>query len=257
MATPSRNKTTLIISTLLISISLAVMLFVFTKGESTSNTHQPFQNIESSVALQPKSEPKVSPVSLERYIEGEHYYKLDEKLRTNTPMVVEMFSYYCPHCFGAEKVMRSLKAELGDAIPFKHLPVTFMRGISEQVQDYLRRVYIYAQDNGIEEMLSSYIFDSIHVRKKAPKTIDDVNTLLKEFGLSAEQIQQIENSTAIAEKNKNMGELLDLLSQNKEIKGVPSLIVNGVYLINFGKLGLETGNPVEKIKDVVVFLSNK
>jgi len=191
--------------------------------------------------------------SEQTYKEGVHYLNTGDK-RTEKPEVKEYFSLFCPHCFSLEPHLKKVKEGLGDAVLFKRSHVNFM-GLSKPVQNDLTISYIHASEQGKGDAFVDFMFNRIHREGKSVKSRVEVENSLSEFGYSKDEIASIFNSGALRMKQSMVEKRQDILVSKKILDGVPSLIVNGKYKIEFNKLSKTA--TLEDLENLILFLSEK
>ena len=55
-------------------------------------------------------------------------YRVLPTQKSETPLVTEYFSFFCPHCFHFEKEMSAVKNALPSDVDFAKTPVSYMGG---------------------------------------------------------------------------------------------------------------------------------
>jgi thiol:disulfide interchange protein DsbA len=157
------------------------------------------------------------------YVEGTHYFPTTEKLSTTEAdkvVVVEMFSYTCPHCFSLEPAIDEWKATLADNVEFVKVPAIFRDSWLE-----LARVFYAAEATGDLAMLHPKLFNAIHVEKRQLNTEEQLLDFVEEQGIDREAFLKTMNSFSVKGKVKQAL----IMSRTSGITGVPSFIVNGEY----------------------------
>lgn len=165
------------------------------------------------------------------YVEGTHYFPTTEKLRTSEAdkvVVVEMFSYTCPHCFSLEPAIDEWKETLADNVEFVKVPAIFRDSWLE-----LARVFYAAEATGDLEMLHPKLFNAIHVEKRQLNTEDQLLDFVEEQGIDREAFLKTMNSFSVKGKVKQAL----IMSRTSGITGVPSFIVNGEYRTDASSAG--------------------
>lgn len=165
------------------------------------------------------------------FVEGSHYFPTAEKLNTaeaEKVVVVEMFSYTCPHCFALEPQIEEWKKTLADDVEFVKVPAIFRDSWLE-----LARVFYAAQATGDLEMLHPKLFNAIHVDKRRLTTEDQLLDFVEEQGIDREAFAKAMNSFSVKGKVKNAL----IMSRTSGITGVPSFIVNGEYRTDASSAG--------------------
>lgn len=155
--------------------------------------------------------------------EGTHY-EVVKQTATAKPQVLEFFSFYCPHCFKFEPLMEQLEEKLGDDVEIKKNHVNFL---GKEMGVQLTQAYAAAQLLKVEDKVSSLIFDQIHTQRKPINGEQGILDIFEKAGISNEEAKGALASfpaTGIASQMKRNTETF-------EIRGVPSLIVNGKYQV--------------------------
>lgn len=165
------------------------------------------------------------------YVEGTHYFPTAEKMATaeaDKVVVIEMFSYTCPHCFSLEPQIEEWKQTLPENVTFVKVPAIFRDSWLE-----LAKVYYAAEATGDLEMLHSRLFNAIHVEKRRLSTEDQLLDFVEEQGVDRASFAKTMKSFSVQGKVKNAL----IMSQTSGITGVPAFIVNGQYRTNASSAG--------------------
>lgn len=165
------------------------------------------------------------------YVEGTHYFPTAEKLNTANAekvVVVEMFSYTCPHCFSLEPEIDAWKKTLADNVEFVKVPAIFRDSWLE-----LARVFYAAEATGDLDMLHPKLFSAIHVDKRKLNTEDELLDFVEEQGIDRDAFLKTMNSFSVKGKVKQAL----IMSRTSGITGVPSFIVNGEYRTDASSAG--------------------
>jgi len=177
------------------------------------------------------------------YVEGVHYKPTTQRIATsdqNVIEVIELFSYSCPHCFNLDPQVKQWQKTLPENVSFSHVPAIFRDSWLQ-----LARVFYAAEVTGDLEKLHSAIFNAIHVEKRRLQNEEQLLAFVAEQGIDADMFAKTMNSFSVKGKVKKAL----LLSQSSGITGVPSMIVNGKYIVDAPM----AGGMVELLK-VVDFL---
>lgn len=160
------------------------------------------------------------------YVEGVHYKPTAQLIATKDPKVVEvleLFSYSCPHCFNLEPHVEEWQKTLPENVAFSQVPAIFRDSWLQ-----LARVYYAAEATGDLEKLSPLIFSAIHVKKLRLETEEQLLDFVAEQGIDRETFKKAMSSFSVEGKVKKAL----ILSQTSGITGVPSMIVNGKYIVD-------------------------
>jgi thiol:disulfide interchange protein DsbA len=178
------------------------------------------------------------------YVEGTHYFPTAEKLNTANAekvVVVEMFSYTCPHCFALEPEIEAWKETLADNVEFVKVPAIFRDSWLE-----LARVFYAAEATGDLDMLHPKLFKAIHVEKRRLSTEEQLLDFVEEQGIDREAFLKTMNSFSVKGKVKQAL----IMSRTSGITGVPSFIVNGEYRTDASSAG--SSEDLFKLVDILV-----
>jgi thiol:disulfide interchange protein DsbA len=178
------------------------------------------------------------------YVEGTHYFPTAEKLNTANAekvVVVEMFSYTCPHCFALEPEIDAWKKTLTDNVEFVKVPAIFRDSWLE-----LARVFYAAEATGDLAMLHPKLFSAIHVEKRKLNTEDELLDFVAEQGIDRDAFLKTMNSFSVKGKVKQAL----IMSRTSGITGVPSFIVNGEYRTDASSAG--SSEDLFKLVDMLI-----
>jgi thiol:disulfide interchange protein DsbA len=159
------------------------------------------------------------------YQEGVHYVLLQDAPAISTePMeLVEAFSYLCTHCNTFEPYINSWKTRKPEHVGFSRIPIVFGRGPWE----LYARGYVTSRMMGIGDDAHTAMMDVIWKEKAVMRSMEDIAAFYAGFGVSAKSFLATSKSFAVdAKMRKNQR-----LAQSWEIRGTPSLVLNGKYRI--------------------------
>lgn len=179
----------------------------------------------SSVALSPLLNVAHAEWQTETgYAAGTHFQKLKNPVSTSPhkKSVVEVFYYGCPHCYHLEPTLHQwLKSKPKD-VHFERMPAV----LDNPNWVFMARVFYTAKELGILDQFHSAYFEAI---QKDQRPIFDVPSLAKfcePMGIKPDVYENTFKSFRVdqwVQKAKQR-------TQQYEITGVPSVIVNGRYL---------------------------
>lgn len=168
--------------------------------------------------------------AVEKWIEGTHYKELNQPV-TDSPVIMEFFSYWCAHCYRTEPFVAELKKSLNDGVKFKKVHVNFMPNASQETQDQATKGLFIAQALKAEDKLSGAIFNYLHRQRASVTSIKDIRNIFIINGIDGEKFDKLASSYGIRSK---MGGNEKLLEQyRRDVNSVPTFIVNGKYLVQF------------------------
>lgn len=180
--------------------------------------------------------------SLERYVEGVHYKKVEgTEYQPNT--VMEFFSFGCPHCYDLEPVVETWLKTKPDAVSFSRVPATWNQKFA-----ILGKLYYVIEALGVEEKAVPMVFDYIHKQGKTIASREDGQALLTGMGVSAADFDKAWSDDKVETKSNTAGRIFAA----NQIRGVPAMVVNGQYQTSVSM----AGSP-EEVFEVVNFLLTK
>lgn len=157
---------------------------------------------------------------------GVDFAEIKPALQVDNPAkieVVEFFSYACPHCNNLNPIVKKWAAKLPADVAFKRIPVSF----NSPFYQLMAKLYYTLDALGEMEKLDAAVFDAIHV--KGLKLIDEKS--IQEWavaqGIDAKKFSDAFKSFSVDSNVKRA----DQLSRAAKIPGVPSLVVDGRYLV--------------------------
>tara|TARA_R110002050_G_scaffold9504_1_gene32993 strand:+ start:130482 stop:131114 length:633 start_codon:yes stop_codon:yes gene_type:complete len=177
------------------------------------------------------------------YVEGVHYKPTAQRIATSDEKVVEvieMFSYSCPHCFNLDPQIHEWEKTLPENVSFSRVPAIFRDSWLQ-----LARVFYAAEVTGDLEKLHSVMFSAIHVDKRRLETEEQLLDFIAEQDIDRDKFAKTMDSFSVKGKVKKAL----LVSQTSGITGVPSMIVNGKYIVDAPMAG-----GMEEMLKVVDFL---
>jgi thiol:disulfide interchange protein DsbA len=185
----------------------------------------------------------------EKWREGTHYKTISEQA-TEKKEVLEFFSFWCPHCFNSEPLVKEIKTKLADDVEFKKVHVNFMGFTSAAIQDDATKAMMVARELDKADELNQAIFKYIHESRSAITGLSDLKNIFVVNGVEPDEFDKMISSFGVKSR-LNMNN--KTIQQYKEhVSSVPNFIVNGKYQATFTRdMGLD------EMVDLIVFLSNK
>ena len=163
---------------------------------------------------------------------------------SSEPVVVEFFSYVCPHCYTFEPMIEKLAARLPD-MQLKKTPVAFLGG---DMGPILQRAFAASVLLKVEDTLSPVLFEAMIKAKKKPRNMADIKTLFLANGVSEKKFDSVINSFIL----NGMVSQYDKTTERFDIHGTPTVIVKNKYQLDMGEVGSE-----ERFYQIVEYLLNK
>ena len=185
------------------------------------------------------------------YQEGKHYTKVNDEVRAKNE-VREYYSFYCPHCYNFEPFFADVKKLLPADVAFERNHVDFLRGASKDIQFMLSKALVTAQQLKVEEKLVAAIFKYIHVQRAGFSSEKDIRNIFVLNGVDGAKFDKVFKGFATNSKAKLMQKNQDYFANKRVLTGVPTVIVNGKYRIEFKEL--EKNNEKQDFANLVKYL---
>ncbi|WP_260294523.1 thiol:disulfide interchange protein DsbA/DsbL [Sedimenticola hydrogenitrophicus] len=183
----------------------------------------------------PKPNPGKQSAQAERVVDiAQDKYKLlkaplpSAELGGTEPYVVEFFWFGCPHCYSLEPLVKAFRQNNQD-IQFITIPAA-----PNQRWEIEARIYYAMEALGVRDSHYDRVFQlyaDMRNEKRYP-TLDEVAALFGDKGVTKEALEQAMGSAAVSTLIERSKRLFD----QAELTGVPALIVNGKYQLDFAKL---------------------
>ncbi|AXR05369.1 thiol:disulfide interchange protein DsbA/DsbL [Salinimonas sediminis] len=184
-----------------------------------------------------------------KWEEGTHYTVLDEPA-TDKPVITEFFSFWCPHCYQFESLVKDIKSKMSKDTQFNKIHVNFMGFTSTEIQDDATRAMMIARAIKQEDALNGAIFDYIHKQRASVTGLEDLRNIFVVNGVDKAEFDKMATSFGVNNMLKKNNKELDQFRQY--VRGVPNFIVNGRYQAQF-----TSDMSKDDIVDLIVWLSNK
>jgi thiol:disulfide interchange protein DsbA len=180
------------------------------------------------------------------YIEGTHYERLPEPVRTADPTrleVVELFWYGCSHCFQFEPLLAKWEPALPKDVDFHRSPAMWNKLMAVHAQ-----AFYAAEALGVLNKVNQPLFEALNVQRKRLESEDEIAELFAANGVKDADFRKAFNSFGVQSKVKQA----DARQRSYKTTGTPEMIVNGKFRVS-ARLA---GSPESMLK-VVDFLLAK
>jgi protein dithiol oxidoreductase (disulfide-forming) len=177
-----------------------------------------------------------------KFTEGDNYTVLDQP-KSETPLVTEFFSLYCPHCFQFEPMVKTLKTKLPDNAKFQKMHVSFMGGTMGKV---MSQAFATSVILGVEDKMVTAFFNRIHTMKKKPNNEAEVRQMFIDEGVSAAEFDGAFSSFAV----NSMVSRYNKSFSDAKLTGVPAVVVNNKYVIKSN--GLKSADEYYELVDFLL-----
>ena len=162
---------------------------------------------------------------------GVEYRELATAQPTDAPgkiEVVEFFWYGCPHCYTFEPVLAPWLKKLPKDTHFRRIPAMFNEEYAQGA-----RAYYALEAIGEEQRLHKALFDAVHTGARL-RVADEaaLTEWLGKHGVDTKKFAAAYRSFTVEGKLKRAAQL----TQAYKIDGVPSMAVNGRYVVITDKI---------------------
>lgn len=181
---------------------------------------------------------------------GEHYTEVKTPFKTEKS-VIEFFSFYCPHCYKQEPVMKNLIANLPSDVIFKKNHVDGMPGKNLEIEQALTKALITADILKVKQQITPAIFDYIHKNKANFNSIKDIKNIFLLIGIKEQNFDKTFNSFAV-KTQFNKAQLKTAVLRKQGVTTVPTVIINGKYKVETHKISNQS-----QYNDLVIYLLTK
>ncbi|MFP1767478.1 thiol:disulfide interchange protein DsbA [Lonsdalea quercina] len=185
------------------------------------------------------------------FSEGKQFVTLD-KPATQEPQVLEFFSFYCPHCYQFSQIYHIPDA-IQKALPAGTKMVKYHVDFLGPLGKNLTEAWAVAIALGVEDKISPLMFDAVQKTQTMQKP-EDIRNVFISAGVKGEDYDSALNSFVV----KSLVVQQEKAAADLQLRGVPSLFVNGKYMVKND--GLDTSSMdayVQQYADVVKFLISK
>lgn len=194
-------------------------------------------------AVPPK--PPVSQVQFSYPVEGK-YRQLEEAFPVelagrSKPYLAEFFWFGCPHCFNFKLWMQQFEATNGD------IPVVLIPAVGNPRWEQDARLFYAMEELGLVADYYDPVFNlygRLGQQKRLPEP-EQVAGILAPAGVDAARLREVMGSAAVDQKVKRSEQLAELAG----LRGVPALVVNGRYFVQFD--GLDQDRAFEDLEKTV------
>lgn len=166
----------------------------------------------------------VQDAPLGEFVEGEHYFELEEprRIRGDQIEVMEFFSYACVHCYNFDPEIQRWANGHGDRVNLIQTPA-----IASDYWRLLGRHYYTMQSLGVLEQEHYDFFRQIHDASRQFPSAEALAGYMSSQGISAEDYRAAFNSDEVIADV----DLADRLARRLKVASVPTVIVHGRYVV--------------------------
>ena len=164
---------------------------------------------------------------------GVHYRELAVPVETRDPSkieVVEVFSYACIHCYNLEPVLAQWLRTVPDDVDFHHMPLVTQR------LEPLAQAFYTAEALNVLDRIHLPMFAAIHEYNMDMRQASYAQRLfVREADVDEDEFLKVYESFGVRSKVRQA----DALGRLYRIMATPTLVVNGRYVTEAGRTGME------------------
>jgi thiol:disulfide interchange protein DsbA len=178
------------------------------------------------------------------YTNGKEYitYKKPFPVSTGDKIEIrEIFWYGCPHCFSLEAPLNKWRQQ---GIP-ENAEFIRMPGIFRDNWMVHARAYYAFESLDQTEKLHHALMDVMHVKRQRLATEDQITDFVASQGVDRKKFKDAYNSFSVDALSRQA----QIMTGRYEITGVPSIVVDGRYLVT-----IKTAGSKEELLKVVNYL---
>ena len=138
--------------------------------------------------------------------------------------MTEFFSFYCPHCYKFEGVIKYLKEDLPETASFQKVHVAFM---GNNMAVPMAKAYATMIALDAEESMVPAMFTQIHEKQKTPRDEAELRQVFIDHGVDAKKFDAAYNRFAVNSMQKRFDQQFDAST----LTGVPGVLVNNKYIV--------------------------
>ncbi len=165
-----------------------------------------------------------------KFTEGVHYDRLIPVQGTSSPPdkieVAEFLWYGCLFCYRMDAYIDEWSKKLPDEANFVHMPAVW-----DATMEAHARLFLALQAVGQLDAAHRDIFRTIHTEQRLLLTLGDQERFVERYDVSAEDYRNAYRSFGV---ETNLRRIKDLMRRYR-ILAVPTLVVNGKYVIRGGQ----------------------
>jgi len=185
-----------------------------------------------------------------QFEEGKHFIVI-KGAAPSAKTITEYFSFYCPHCFRREPVIKELQGTVAKDVRFNKINVDSMPGRKIAMEHALTKALITANILKAKDKMIPAIFNYIHISHADFDTFKDIKNLFMINGVDGDTFDKTFSSFAVKREFNRMQNKTKFI-RDQGITTVPTLIINGKF-----KPLERSIKSMDEYKALVTFLLNK
>jgi len=130
------------------------------------------------------------------------------------PVLIEFFSYMCPHCYNFEPTLKRWELQKPETVKLHKIPVTFGRSGPWAIA---AKAFYIAEELNVVEQFGPLMFRKIHEEKQYPRQESDLESIFLALGIKSNVFKNAANSFNV-DSNLRKAEFL---TKKYKVTGVP------------------------------------
>ena len=181
----------------------------------------------------------------DEFKEGVNYKTIEQQPTSSGDKieVLEFFWFGCPHCYAFEPSIEAWLKNKPANVEFIRVPAVFRPSWTLHA-----RLYYALEIMGQDKRLVPVVFEYLNKQRRKLDSIDQILNFVSKHGIDRSEFLDTMNSFAVESRIRKAQQL----QQDYAIEGVPTIAVNGKYVVN----GTMAGSH-EKMIQVMDYLIQK
>ncbi len=175
---------------------------------------------------------EVAPALAAEPVEGRDYELVVPALPRPDPakvVVMEFFSYACPHCFAFAPALRGWEAKQADDVVLERVAVA----VGRQPWVLPAQVFYALRAVGKHEELDKAVFDALHVERVEFSTVRQAVDWVAAHGVDRAGFEAALGAFSV----RSFVARGDQLARSAQVPGVPTLVVDSRYRVEIDTAG--------------------
>ncbi|MDE2367675.1 MAG: thiol:disulfide interchange protein DsbA/DsbL [Burkholderiales bacterium] len=159
-------------------------------------------------------------------VEGKDYTRLGQPVPVAVPgkiEVIEFFGYWCPHCFEFQTVLEPWVKKLPADVNFRRIPAAW-----QPFHVFYQKLFYALEAMGEPEEIHQKVFNALHRQGMHLENDAGLAAFASANGINLAKLQEALKGFTVASR---LG-IANQAFKNYRIDGVPTLAVNGRYIVS-------------------------
>ena len=160
----------------------------------------------------------------ENPMEGKDYVRLQQSVPIAVPgkiEVLELFGYWCPHCFHLEPKLEAWVKKLPANVSFRRIPVAW-----QEAQTQFQKLFFALEILVSKSDIHMKVFEALHIQHLPLDSDAGIATFATANGIDKVKLLDTMRGFAVATKVRAATQTATAY----QIDGVPTLAINGQFL---------------------------